>query len=68
MSDDAIKTTKLSQRQERGASSSRAFRYAICGIGALIVLLTIAYIDGGEEPLHPIVQSVSLPPQAEGGQ
>jgi hypothetical protein len=30
-------------------------------VGAVLVVLTVAFIDGGEEPLHPIVQSVSLP-------
>lgn len=34
-------------------------RYAFYGLGALIVIVGLAYIDGGEEPLHPIVQSVS---------
>lgn len=38
-------------------------RFAFYAIGALIVVLTLAYIDGGEEPLHkivhPVAQSVS---------
>jgi hypothetical protein len=40
-------------------------RYALYGVGALILLVVLAYIDGGEEPLHPIIQSVSLPSQSE---
>lgn len=50
----------------REKSSGSLLRYSLYGIGAAIVILTIAYVDGGEEPLHPIVQSVSLPTQSEG--
>ena len=53
----------IGQQTGRGAK----LRYALYGAGALIVLLVLAYIDGGEEPLHPIVQSVSLPSQSESG-
>lgn len=49
--------TELSTRKPKGAG----LRYAAYGLGAVIVILAIAYIDGGQEPLHPIVQSVSLP-------
>ena len=34
------------------------------GIAALVVL-TLAYVDGGEEPLHPIVHNIA-PPVAQG--
>jgi hypothetical protein len=37
---------------------SRAKWYA--GL-ALVLALAVAWIDGGEEPLHPIVQPVELP-------
>ncbi|MEM1051247.1 MAG: hypothetical protein AAGI28_04055 [Pseudomonadota bacterium] len=42
-------------------------RYALIALGGLIVLFTIAYIDGGEEPLHPISHPISLSDQAEVG-
>ena len=42
-------------------------RYALYGGTALMLLLLLAYIDGGEEPLHPIIQSASLPSQLESG-
>ena len=29
------------------------------------VLLALAWFDGGEEPLHPIVQDIALPRQAQ---
>ena len=53
----------IGQQTGRGAK----LRYALYGAGALIVLLVLAYIDGGEEPLHTIVQSVTLPSQSESG-
>jgi hypothetical protein len=31
--------------------------------GALVVLLALAWFDGGEEALHPIAQDVTLPRQ-----
>lgn len=68
MSDDAIKTTTRSDHTARSNRSGRAWRYPMYAVGAVTVLLTIAYIDGGEEQLRPIVQSVSLPVQAEGSQ
>ena len=33
---------------------------AIIALG-LLALLVVAWIDGGEEPLHPIEQPVELP-------
>jgi hypothetical protein len=33
---------------------------------ALVALLTFAWIDGGEEPIHPIVEPVELVPAAPG--
>lgn len=46
-----------------GAPSSprTKWTFALYGAGAVLVILSLAYIDGGEEPLHPIVQTVSLP-------
>lgn len=48
---------RTSLSAERGKSKARIAFYAV---GALFVILALAYIDGGEEPLHPIVQSVSV--------
>lgn len=31
--------------------------------GALVVVLALAWFDGGEEALHPIAQDVTLPIQ-----
>jgi hypothetical protein len=49
----------------RPTARGAKWRYALYGVGALILLVVLAYIDGGEEPLHPIIQSVSLPSQSE---
>ncbi len=58
MSDDAKKTAvPASPRSKR--------TFVLYGAGAVLVILTLAYIDGGEEPLHPITQTVSLPPLEE---
>ena len=35
--------------------------YAGC---AAVLVLAIAYVDGGEEPIHPIVQQISTPESA----
>lgn len=36
-------------------------------LGAALVVLVVAWVDGGEEPIHAIVQPVVVPP-LEGGQ
>ena len=64
MSNNAIQSPAQSEVGRQSVGTAKR-RYAIYGIGALIVLLVLAYVDGGEEPLHPIVQSVSLPSQSE---
>lgn len=33
--------------------------------GALVVLFALAWFDGGEEPLRPIAQDVTLPEQGQ---
>lgn len=60
MSDDAKPLAALSSPNMPRSSKRRPLLYAFYAVGALGVLVTFAYIDGGEEPLHPIVQSVSL--------
>lgn len=42
----------------RSGWCARAPYYAAIGVLAVLVL---AYIDGGEEPIHPITQSVAVP-------
>ncbi len=72
MSDKAIKVPVYTDPRSQMSSSSLSApvgsairRYAFYAMGALLVVLTLAYIDGGEEPLHPIAQTVSLPSQTE---
>ena len=48
----------------RAMAGQRWVKYAGA---ALLVLLALAWIDGGEEPLHPIKQPVSLSGQSGEG-
>ena len=34
--------------------------YVLAGLAAAVIV-TLAYIDGGEEPIRPIVETVELP-------
>ena len=43
-----------------------AVRAVMLGGLAVVALLTFAWIDGGEEPIHPIVVPVELVPAAPG--
>ena len=38
-------------------------RAPIYAVAAVLLLLVIAYVDGGEEPLRPIVQQIEAPGQ-----
>ncbi|UAB76907.1 hypothetical protein INR77_08575 [Erythrobacter sp. SCSIO 43205] len=58
MSDDAKKIAQPSSPRFKRS-------LALYAGAAVLVVMALAYIDGGEEPLHPIVQSVSLAPVAE---
>ncbi|NQX95146.1 MAG: hypothetical protein HRT64_09555 [Erythrobacter sp.] len=42
------------------ASPSRR-KPAVWAVAALVGVLTIAWVDGGEEPIHAISQPVELP-------
>lgn len=45
-------------QSRRSALRGRARWYAALG---LLTILVLAYIDGGEEPIRPITQSVEVP-------
>lgn len=40
-------------------------RWAVLAAVAAVALLTLAYVDGGEEPLRPIAEPVDLPEQPQ---
>lgn len=61
MSENAKKGLVISNGHSPRAGSGKARRLVLFVLGGVILVLTLAYIDGGEEPLHPIVHSVSLP-------
>ena len=62
MSDDAI---MASVQTDTSLAKTRWPRYALYAVGAFLVVIALAYIDGGEEPLHPIAQTVSPAFQSE---
>jgi hypothetical protein len=33
----------------------------VAGVLVLLALVALAWMDGGEEPLHPIAQEIELP-------
>ncbi|MEW4448198.1 hypothetical protein [Qipengyuania sp. JC766] len=41
-----------------------ARRWGLVAAAAIVVLLVVAWIDGGEEPLHTIEQPIDLPGDA----
>lgn len=49
----------LSREPARNARGLRG--RVIAGVFVLLALLAVAWIDGGEEPLHPIAQEIALP-------
>lgn len=40
-------------------------RWPFYAVAALLVLLAVAWFDGGEESIRPIVQPIALPSAAE---
>ena len=50
---------------QRIATKKRTLAYAG---GALVAVLVLAWIDAGEEPLHPIVHRIASPVANGGGQ
>lgn len=40
-------------------------RGVVAGVVVAIALAVLAWIDGGEEPLHPIAQEVAVPGAAQ---
>ena len=51
----------MSQAGPLGRRLSR--RWPLIAGAALALLLVLAWIEGGEEPVHPIAEPVSLPEQ-----
>ena len=69
MSNDAKRDGLRNDPYMRGSSKQRRLRrIALYGLGALIVVLGLAYIDGGQEPLRTIVEPVSPGALKESGQ
>ncbi|WP_162627669.1 hypothetical protein [Erythrobacter sp. KY5] len=53
-----------------GRPSGRSRRVPIYAVIGVLVLLGVAYVDGGEEPIHPISQPIASPlaPAQDGAQ
>ena len=49
---------------DRGATHRNRPRYALW-MAAILLILGLAWFDGGEEAVHPISQEISIPELAE---
>lgn len=61
---EAIPTTAMpgasaNSTPAKGAKRSRRAYFIV--LGAVAVLLAVSWVDGGEEPLHTIVETVETP-------
>lgn len=56
----AASSRKRGQRRIRAGVRAR---WALVAGAAALALLALAWVDGGEEPLRPIVEPVALPEQ-----
>lgn len=52
----------VASSHQRGQRRVRV-RWALVAGAAALALLALAWVDGGEEPLRPIVEPVALPEQ-----
>lgn len=59
MSEHSLRPARHSQVAPLGRSNMQR-RWPYYAGAALLAVLVIAWIDGGEEPLHPIVQPLAL--------
>ena len=62
---DTMHTQPKNAKPQESALRRRMPYYAAI---AVLGVLTLAYIDGGEEPIHPIVHRIAAPVTVEGGQ
>ena len=64
-SSSPVRRVKLQREDARGVVPATkgvlARRWPLYAVAGVLGLLVIAYIDGGEEPLHPITQPIALP-------
>lgn len=49
------------QKSAMAPKDAKQRHWARYAAGAVIVVLALAYIDAGEEPIRPIIQPVELP-------
>lgn len=62
MSDDAgqsLLRSKMPPHDNGDRGDSLRRRWPLYLLGMLLALVILAYVDGGEEPVRPIVQEVS---------
>jgi hypothetical protein len=56
---------RLSPTGLEQAPIPRARRWPWVAGAATVILLALAWFDGGEEPLHPIAEEIALPEPAQ---
>jgi len=67
MSDQRL-TAHTQINPARSKDKGLARRLSIYVVLAIVGVLALAWFDGGEEPIHPIVQSIALPQGAGEGE
>ena len=58
---DQSGTMRAQSQIEKFRQSGLRRRLPIYAVLGVLAVLTIAYIDGGEEPLHPITHRIATP-------
>ncbi len=60
-----LRQSRLSPSGLETAPVARVRRWPWIAGGAGVLLIALAWFEGGEEPLHPIAEDVALPEQGQ---
>ncbi len=59
-------TMNANRKSAFPAKGSSQRRWTVYAVVAVIAVLTLAYVDAGEEPIRPIIQPVEMPSSGAG--